>query len=201
MWERNAFLLEKLREETGPCGAGTRVSVPRGGRWRAQVARIRGQGNKVTTRQIPFTPRAKKVLELGLREALSLGRDYIDTEHILLGLVREDEGITARILLRLRAPNTEKIPQRDRPQCSPATGRRQTDEGFLLVMDKIFNSCCVRGRACCRNRMSDGTRIVSVFVKDHGLVVRWASLFRKLAPARPRAERVSDDVAKELRPG
>jgi hypothetical protein len=54
---------------------------------RAQVARIVGQGDEVTTGQIPFTPRAKKVLELALREALSLGHNYIGTEHILLGLV------------------------------------------------------------------------------------------------------------------
>src|SRR5207248_887978 len=64
---------------------------------RAQVARIVGQGDEVTTGQIPFTPRAKKVLELALREALSLGHNYIGTEHILLGLVREHEGLAARI--------------------------------------------------------------------------------------------------------
>ena len=62
---------------------------------RAQVARIVGQGDEVTTGQIPFTPRAKKVLELALREALSLGHNYIGTEHILLGLVRENEGVAA----------------------------------------------------------------------------------------------------------
>src|SRR4029077_7319274 len=66
---------------------------------RAQVARIVGQGDEVTTGQIPFTPRAKKGLELALREALSLGHNYIGTEHILLGLVRENEGVAARILL------------------------------------------------------------------------------------------------------
>src|SRR3989440_12876797 len=59
---------------------------------RAQVARIVGQGDEVTTGQIPFTPRAKKVLELALREALSLGHNYIGTEHILLGLGRGNEG-------------------------------------------------------------------------------------------------------------
>ena len=53
---------------------------------------IVGQGDEVTTGQIPFTPRAKKVLELSLREALSLGHNYIGTEHILLGLIRENEG-------------------------------------------------------------------------------------------------------------
>jgi ATP-dependent Clp protease ATP-binding subunit ClpA len=66
---------------------------------RAQVARIIGQGDEVATGQIPFTPRAKKVLELAMREARSLGHDYIGTEHILLGLARENEGVASRILL------------------------------------------------------------------------------------------------------
>ena len=78
---------------------------------RAQVARIVGQGDEVTTGQIPFTPRAKKVLELALREALSLGHNYIGTEHILLGLVRENEGVAARILLDFDA-DAEKIRNR-----------------------------------------------------------------------------------------
>jgi ATP-dependent Clp protease ATP-binding subunit ClpC len=75
---------------------------------RAQVARIVGQGDEVTTGQIPFTPRAKKVLELALRDARSLGHNYIGTEHILLGLVRENEGVAARILLDFDA-DAEKI--------------------------------------------------------------------------------------------
>jgi ATP-dependent Clp protease ATP-binding subunit ClpC len=66
---------------------------------RAQVARIVGQGDEVTTGMIPFTPRAKKVLELSLREALALGHNYIGTEHVLLGLAREGQGVAMRILL------------------------------------------------------------------------------------------------------
>jgi len=66
---------------------------------RLQVARIVGQGDEVATGEIPFTPGAKKALELSLREALSLNHNYIGTEHILLGLVRETEGIGAQILL------------------------------------------------------------------------------------------------------
>jgi ATP-dependent Clp protease ATP-binding subunit ClpC len=62
----------------------------------------------VTSGQIPFTPRAKKVLELSLREALALGDDYIGTEHILLGLVRENEGVALRVLLDFDA-DSEKI--------------------------------------------------------------------------------------------
>jgi ATP-dependent Clp protease ATP-binding subunit ClpA len=66
---------------------------------RAEVARIVGEGNEAQTGQIPFTPRAKKVLELALREAMSLGHNYIGTEHILLGLARENNGVAAQILL------------------------------------------------------------------------------------------------------
>ena len=65
---------------------------------RAQVVHLTGQGHDEVTGQIPFTPRAKHVLELALREGLALGHNYIGTEHILLGLVRETEGVAARIL-------------------------------------------------------------------------------------------------------
>jgi ATP-dependent Clp protease ATP-binding subunit ClpA len=74
---------------------------------RAEVARVVGQGDEAAAGQIPFTPRAKKVLELALREAQSLRHSHIGTEHILLGLVRENEGVAARILLDLHAdPDT-----------------------------------------------------------------------------------------------
>ena len=66
---------------------------------RAQVARLIGQGDEITTGQIPFTPRAKKVLDLSLRDAMSLGHNYIGTEHLLLGLVREGQGVAMRVLL------------------------------------------------------------------------------------------------------
>jgi ATP-dependent Clp protease ATP-binding subunit ClpC len=66
---------------------------------RAQVARIVGHGDEMSAGQIPFTPRAKRVLELALREAVAMGHNYIGTEHILLGLARENDGVAARILL------------------------------------------------------------------------------------------------------
>jgi ATP-dependent Clp protease ATP-binding subunit ClpA len=65
---------------------------------REEVVQILGWGDKVETGQIPFTPRAKKALELSLREAISLGHKYIGTEHVLIGLVSENEGLAARIL-------------------------------------------------------------------------------------------------------
>ncbi len=69
----------------------------------AQVEELIGRGTFVPTGHIPFTPRAKKVLELSLREALQLGHNYIGTEHILLGLIREGEGVAAQVLLNLGA--------------------------------------------------------------------------------------------------
>jgi ATP-dependent Clp protease ATP-binding subunit ClpC len=68
-----------------------------------QVEELIGRGTYVPTGHIPFTPRAKKVLELSLREALQLGHNYIGTEHILLGLIREGEGVAAQVLLALGA--------------------------------------------------------------------------------------------------
>jgi len=68
---------------------------------REQVMEIIGQGQKSPSGHIPFTPRAKKVLELSLREALQLGHNYIGTEHILLGLIREGEGVAAQVLVKL----------------------------------------------------------------------------------------------------
>jgi ATP-dependent Clp protease ATP-binding subunit ClpA len=70
---------------------------------RVMVEEIIGQGEAAPTGHIPFTPRAKKVLELSLRESLQLGHNYIGTEHILLGLVREGEGVAAQVLVKLGA--------------------------------------------------------------------------------------------------
>ncbi|MFN7133300.1 MAG: ATP-dependent Clp protease ATP-binding subunit, partial [Myxococcales bacterium] len=117
-------LLGLLREEQGLAARaleGLDITVER---VRAQVVRIVGSGEEVTTGQIPFTPRAKKVLELALREALSLGHNYIGTEHLLLGLVRENEGVAARILLDFDA-DAEKIRGEVIRMLSGPSGRRQ----------------------------------------------------------------------------
>jgi ATP-dependent Clp protease ATP-binding subunit ClpC len=70
---------------------------------RQQVEEIIGRGQHAPSGHIPFTPRAKKVLELALREAIQLGHNYIGTEHILLGLIREGDGVAAQVLVRLGA--------------------------------------------------------------------------------------------------
>src|SRR5271167_3951023 len=118
------ILLGLLREEEGLAARvleSLEITVER---VRGQVVRIVGSGEEVTSGQIPFTPRAKKVLELALREALSLGHNYIGTEHILLGLVRENEGVAARILLDFDA-DSEKIRNEVIRMLSGPSGRRQ----------------------------------------------------------------------------
>src|SRR6187551_3695174 len=116
------ILLGLLREEEGLAARVLESLDITVERVRAQVVRIVGSGEEVTSGQIPFTPRAKKVLELALREALSLGHNYIGTEHILLGLVRENEGVAARILLDFDA---DKIRNEVSRMLSGPGGRRQ----------------------------------------------------------------------------
>src|ERR687893_172594 len=117
------ILLGLLREEEGLAARVLESLDITVERVRAQVVRIVGSGEEVTSGQIPFTPRAKKVLELALREALSLGHNYIGTEHILLGLVRENEGVAARILLDFDA-DSEKIRNEVIRMLSGPGGRR-----------------------------------------------------------------------------
>jgi Clp amino terminal domain, pathogenicity island component len=128
------ILLGLLREEGGLAArvlAGLSVTVDR---VRGRVVRTVGSGPEMTAGQIPFRPRAKKVLELALGEALSLGHNYIGTEHVLLGLLREDEsmateseGLAMRILLDLDA-GAEKIrSELHRLLSDPSTSPEQSD--------------------------------------------------------------------------
>src|SRR5437762_767946 len=97
------ILLGLLREEEGAAAQALGELGVTLDQVRTQVAKFVGPGDEVTTRQIPFTPRAKKVLELSLREARRLGVNYIDTEHILLGLLRVRNGVASRVLDELGA--------------------------------------------------------------------------------------------------
>jgi ATP-dependent Clp protease ATP-binding subunit ClpC len=104
---------------------------------RFQIVRIVGRGDEATTGQIPFTPRATKVLELALREALSLGHDYIGTEHLLLGLVRENEGVAARILSDFDA-DAEKVRNEVMRMLSRPGGRGPGGEhGFRVTTGRV----------------------------------------------------------------
>src|ERR671933_364220 len=111
---------------------------------REQVQEIIGQGQQAPSGHIPFTPRAKKVLELSLREALQLGHNYIGTEHILLGLIREGEGVAAQVLVKLGA-DLSRVRQQviqllsgysgkeGAPQGAGASSGQETPSGSLVL--------------------------------------------------------------------
>jgi ATP-dependent Clp protease ATP-binding subunit ClpC len=95
---------------------------------RQQVEEIIGQGQQAPSGHIPFTPRAKKVLELSLREALQLGHSYIGTEHILLGLIREGEGVAAQVLVKLGA-DLNRVRQQALQLLSGYSTEKQAESG------------------------------------------------------------------------
>ena len=120
---------------------------------RQQVEEIIGQGGSSPSGHIPFTPRAKKVLELSLREALQLGHNYIGTEHILLGLIREGEGVAAQVLVKLGAdlsrvrqqviqllsgyPGATGQPQQGGEKAAAGTGSSSDTPSGSLVLDQF----------------------------------------------------------------
>jgi Clp amino terminal domain, pathogenicity island component len=118
------LLLGLLREEEGVAARALEALDVSLEDVRYQTERIVGSGDEVTTGMIPFTPRAKKVLELALREALLLGHNYIGTEHILLGLIREGDGVAMRILLDLDVNQDQARNEVVRTMASPG-GRPQ----------------------------------------------------------------------------
>ena len=110
---------------------------------RSEVEQLIGRGQGVPSGHIPFTPRAKKVLELSLREALKLDHNYIGTEHILLGLIREGEGVAAQVLTKLGAGH-EQVRQKvlellheespaEHPGGRRAIGRRFSEMGSSIT--------------------------------------------------------------------
>ena len=113
---------------------------------RAQVEEIIGQGQQSPSGHIPFTPRAKKVLELSLREALQLGHNYIGTEHILLGLIREGEGVAAQVLVKLGA-DLSRVRQQviqllsgyagAKEGAAPGAGGSESQPSGSLVLDQF----------------------------------------------------------------
>ena len=119
---------------------------------RAQVVEIIGQGQQVPSEVIPFTPRAKKVLELSLRESLQLGHNYIGTEHILLGLIREGDGVAVQVLIALGAdpnrlrheviqliaaqPHPGGLPPREGVPAAEVRARLDAIEGQLAAVEQ-----------------------------------------------------------------
>src|ERR671919_195178 len=120
---------------------------------RQQVEEIIGQGQQAPSGHIPFTPRAKKVLELSLREALQLGHNYIGTEHILLGLIREGEGVAAQVLVKLGA-DLNRVRQQviqllsgyEGREPAPAGGPAEGTPSSSLVLDQFGRNLTVSAR-------------------------------------------------------
>jgi Clp amino terminal domain, pathogenicity island component len=146
------ILLGLLREEEGLAARVLESLDITVERVRADVIRLVGSGDELTSGQIPFTPRAKKVLELSLNEALSLGHNYIGTEHILLGLVRVNDGVAARVLLDFAADadmiRDEMIRMLSGPEARERTeitpigahrGRQLIDQDWLDGLAAILN--------------------------------------------------------------
>jgi len=105
------ILLGLLREDQGAAASALAAANVTLDGARLEVETIIGRGQHEPSGHIPFTPRAKKVLELSLREAVRLGNDYIDTGHILLGLIREGDGVAVQVVINLGA-DPKKIGQR-----------------------------------------------------------------------------------------
>ena len=174
------LLLGLLREEDGVAHrvlVGLKVDLAT---VRSQVERIIGHGTDVTTGQVPFTPRANKVLELSLREALSLGHNYVGAEHILLGLVRENEGVAARILLDFDA-NAEKIrneiirtlsPRRAKAPAQPTVPTLLSLAERLIAAGEAVRECAHARTDDCRQCAGNLTQITgAVFNALHSRVV------------------------------
>ena len=120
------LLLGLVREGAGPAAQALENLGISLAAVRAQVETIVGRGKQMPSGHIPFTPRAKKVLELALREAIHLGHTYIGTEHILLGLVREGEGVAAQVLVKLGGDL-----RRVRKEVTAFAGRSVVDPGAM----------------------------------------------------------------------
>jgi ATP-dependent Clp protease ATP-binding subunit ClpC len=146
------LLLGLLRDEDSVAGrvlSGLDVDLDE---TRTEVMRIVGEGDVVRSGEIPFTPRAKKALELALREALSLGHNYIGTEHVLLALARSDEGVAAQVLagfglgrnalrdaVEHSLPAAPAVAARTPPSARFRRGRRSSwDKRAMLVGWSLF---------------------------------------------------------------
>jgi len=126
---------------------------------RLQVEQIIGRGNSSPSGHIPFTPRAKKVLELSLREALTLGHDYISTEHLLLGLIREGEGVAIQVLVKL-------VADLDRVRQSVLQAISEGSEGESPPARSAVSSVGARGRSLATAEMMGSGEVLLALLGD-----------------------------------
>jgi len=130
---------------------------------RQQVEEMIGRGQQVPSGQLPFTPRAKKVLELAQRESRALGHNYIGTEHILLGLLREGDGVAAQVLVRLGA-DQNRVRQQVIRLLHGYQGRDVTGEGSRL------------GRLARARRLDDALARVDALDRRLAAIERWVGM-------------------------
>jgi ATP-dependent Clp protease ATP-binding subunit ClpA len=178
------------------CGAAT----SRSRWWPFQVEEIIGQGPGSPAGHIPFTPQAKKVLELSLREALALGHHHIGTGHLLLGLLREDKGVAIQALVRLGAGH---VPARERVldllggECGQADPQTQLAADLVHAAEQLtqvrqqkeaaFDAGDLDGAAALRDReralLADKTRLeqqLTAGVSGQALIAENQRLHREL---------------------
>jgi len=130
---------------------------------RAEVKKIVGQGQSPPTGHIPFTPRAKKVLELSLRESMALGHNYIGTEHILLGLLREGEGVAAQVLTNLDAGLgrvRQQVVQLLSSQAGPVPPEQQPPPGQLRISQQAVTAGIAGGPGLYQAEPAELVRVV-----------------------------------------
>jgi hypothetical protein len=179
---------------------------------RAQVEAEIGQGSEAPGGHIPFTPRAKKVLELSLREALQLGHNYIGTEHILLGLIREGEGVAAQVLVGLGA-DLDRVRQQV-VQLLANAGASQAEQvaaGPSRIRQQAVTAMVAGGPGSYRDEPAELVRVVPLAREVfHGLGFRvvlislevwsgWLDLRYALLPDGPPATPPMPEVALEWR--
>ena len=136
-------------------------------RVRQQVEDIIGQGTKLPSGHIPFTPRAKKVMELSLREALQLTHNYIGTEHILLGIIREAEGVAAQVLQKLGA-DLQTVRDTVQKLLTTYAGEEEVTESDAELQHAELTD--VSGPLCpqCQAQLVDTARYRSIEAKGAG---------------------------------
>ncbi len=139
---------------------------------RQQVEEIIGQGQQAPSGHIPFTPRAKKVLELSLREALQLGHNYIGTEHILLGLIREGEGVAAQVLVKLGA-DLNRVRQQVIQLLSGYQGKEPADNPVLIGEPGVGKTAVVEGlaQAIVKGEVPETLKDKQLYTLDLGALV------------------------------